>query len=208
MADRRARILVCACEVFAEKGYSNSTVGEICENADANVASVSYYFGGKEGLYKEALHQAFQVADVRFPLDGGLPDDAPPEDRLRAFVSAKVGRVFCDDSGGHAQRMAAHEFSNPVSSVSNLFKEALAPQRDILGRIIRDMATTEVSEGMVRVCGFNIISLCDSRSFDKRARSRFLKKRVFSKEDIGKLAENITQFALGGIRSALEGGEW
>ena len=208
MGDKKTRILNFACEIFAEKGFRNSTLADICNKADANVASVSYYFGGKKGLYKEALGQAFRIADVRFPLDGGISQDAPPEERLRAFVSAKVGRVFCDDPGGHSQRMVAHEFSNPVASVSHLFKEVLAPQRDILGRIILDMAPSDVSEGTVRICGFNIISVCDSRSFDRRARGRFLKKRVFSKEDIGKLAESITRFALGGIRSTLDGGEW
>jgi TetR/AcrR family transcriptional regulator, regulator of cefoperazone and chloramphenicol sensitivity len=203
MSDKRERILESACEIFAAKGFRNATVADICGKAGANVASVNYYFGSKESLYGEAVKQAFQVANEQFALDGGLPADAPAEERLGAFIAAKVRRVFCDDVGGHAQKMVAHEFSNPISSVSRLFKKELAPQRDILHRAIRDLASGKIPERTLRICGFNVVSLCDSRSFDLRARTRFLEKRVFSDEDIDRLAEDVTRFALGGIRAAL-----
>ena len=49
------RILHVAIEVFAEYGFRDTTVREICNRANVNVASVNYYFRSKEGLYTQAL---------------------------------------------------------------------------------------------------------------------------------------------------------
>ena len=51
--EKRERLLETALEVFARKGFHDATVAEICKKARANVASINYYFGGKEALYAE-----------------------------------------------------------------------------------------------------------------------------------------------------------
>lgn len=49
--DVKMRILMAAKKLFAEKGYDGTTVREICEEAESNIALVSYYFGGKENVF-------------------------------------------------------------------------------------------------------------------------------------------------------------
>src|SRR3954451_22724831 len=41
----RQRLLEVAGEVFAEQGFKNATVREICKRAEANVAAINYHFG-------------------------------------------------------------------------------------------------------------------------------------------------------------------
>ena len=38
----RTKLLESACRIFAEKGYRDATVAEICEAAGANVAAINY----------------------------------------------------------------------------------------------------------------------------------------------------------------------
>jgi AcrR family transcriptional regulator len=51
----RRRILDAALEVFGAKGFAGARVAEIAERAGVNHQLISYYFGGKEGLYDELL---------------------------------------------------------------------------------------------------------------------------------------------------------
>ncbi|MGD0918055.1 MAG: TetR family transcriptional regulator, partial [Thermodesulfobacteriota bacterium] len=52
-------LLAVASEAFAEKGYCEATVSEICERTKSNVAAVNYHFGDKETLYVKAWRHAF-----------------------------------------------------------------------------------------------------------------------------------------------------
>ena len=49
--ESKDRLLKAATEVFAEKGYRDATVAEICRRAESNVAAVNYHFGSKGALY-------------------------------------------------------------------------------------------------------------------------------------------------------------
>lgn len=53
-ADRtRAKILDAAVVEFGANGFAGARVGKIAARAGVNVQLISYYFGGKEGLYRE-----------------------------------------------------------------------------------------------------------------------------------------------------------
>ena len=52
--DKRAHILAVAEELFAESGFDGTSVRDIAQLANVNLAMISYYFGSKEKLL-EAL---------------------------------------------------------------------------------------------------------------------------------------------------------
>jgi AcrR family transcriptional regulator len=49
---KRDEIISAAQKVFSDVGFEGATIRQICKNAKANVCLISYYFGGKDGLYK------------------------------------------------------------------------------------------------------------------------------------------------------------
>jgi TetR/AcrR family transcriptional regulator, regulator of cefoperazone and chloramphenicol sensitivity len=61
----RKRLLAAAGRVFAEKGYRDATIAEICRLAGTNIASVNYHFSDKESLYREASR--FNEEDLGVP---------------------------------------------------------------------------------------------------------------------------------------------
>lgn len=56
---KRDEILDAALTVFAEVGFKEATVRQICKKAKANVCLVSYYFEGKESLYKSVFERFY-----------------------------------------------------------------------------------------------------------------------------------------------------
>ena len=52
--DKQIQIIETAEKLFADKGFSGTSVRDIAEEADVNLAMISYYFGSKEKLL-EAL---------------------------------------------------------------------------------------------------------------------------------------------------------
>jgi TetR/AcrR family transcriptional regulator len=49
----RRQLLAAAFDEFSEKGYAGARVHEIAARAGVNKQLINYYFGGKEGLYRE-----------------------------------------------------------------------------------------------------------------------------------------------------------
>jgi AcrR family transcriptional regulator len=74
--DMKMKILLAAKKLFAQHGYDATSVRQICEEAGANVALVSYYFGGKESVFHEIFKQFFpaikltEFYEVEDPLAG------------------------------------------------------------------------------------------------------------------------------------------
>ena len=73
---RKERILAAAGLVFGKAGFAAGSVREISSRARVNVASINYYFGSKEGLYREALEHVYvslRQAERSLDLDGLEP---------------------------------------------------------------------------------------------------------------------------------------
>ncbi len=106
--DTRDRILLAAQKLFAEKGFDSTSVRDITSEADCNVASVNYHFGGKESLYLETFRSMLGVLrDRRLEVFGEqLERDPAPslEEYVEAFaigmldplVDHSRGRLFLD----------------------------------------------------------------------------------------------------------------
>jgi AcrR family transcriptional regulator len=64
----RELLLDAALKEFSERGYAGARVDSIAQHAGLNVRLVYHYFGGKEGLYDEAL--AAVMSDLRNIVEG------------------------------------------------------------------------------------------------------------------------------------------
>jgi AcrR family transcriptional regulator len=76
----RERILDAALVEFGEHGFAGARIGAIARRAGANQQLISYYFGGKDGLYRALLDRWQEIS-------GSLSrPDAPLEDVVAAFT--------------------------------------------------------------------------------------------------------------------------
>jgi AcrR family transcriptional regulator len=202
--ETRERLLDAACRVFAAKGYQDTSIAEICEDASANVAAVNYHFGSKDALYAEVWRHTFETFMQAYPLDGGLPPDAPPEDRLFARVHALLQRVFDDGRVGQCFRIGLRELVNPSAALENTKRELIGPHRKHTQALVRELLGPEAGENDVLFCEISIINQCLSVNFFRERRGFVLGREHLSKNEVETLARHITTFSLGGIRAVRE----
>ena len=58
--ETKSEVMVAAVDLFYTKGYHATSIREISAKAGVNVATVSYYFAGKQGLREECLVAFFE----------------------------------------------------------------------------------------------------------------------------------------------------
>jgi AcrR family transcriptional regulator len=65
-AEARTRLLDAAMQLFAEQGFSKTSIRDIANAAQVNVSSISYYFGDKAGLYRACFNDPRTNPDIDF----------------------------------------------------------------------------------------------------------------------------------------------
>ncbi|MEJ2583141.1 MAG: CerR family C-terminal domain-containing protein [Acidobacteriota bacterium] len=99
----RERILRAARKLFAEEGFEATSVRDITTEADCNVASVNYHFGGKENLYLETFRSMLTaLRDQRIEtLEELMARDPAPalEEYLQSFANGFLDPLVDDSQG-------------------------------------------------------------------------------------------------------------
>jgi len=196
----RDRVLEAACHIFAEKGFRNSTVAEICEAAGANIAAVNYHFGDKEKLYDEVWHCAFSFATEAYPIDGDLPENSGVEERLFAFANAILHRIFSDGENGLFAKLLYREMASPTLALKKIAMDYLFPQSQHMASVIQSIPDSEFDEHTLFLCTHSIIGQCAFYNFSRPLRERMLGQETMSEEEIDHTARHIARFSLGGLK--------
>ncbi|MEJ2659221.1 MAG: CerR family C-terminal domain-containing protein [Desulfobacteraceae bacterium] len=202
--ETRRQLLRAAGEVFAVRGFRGATMAEICRKARANTAAANYHFGSKEALYVESWRFAFESSLENYPPDGGVPEDAGVEDRLKGRILAIMRRVV--DPRSHELDIAYKEMANPTGLLVGVMQQALEPIFYGLNKIIREYLGPNASEQQVRLCLMSLRAQCFGPLIHERRRKLNPPGRLFSvqdpvMEDVETLADHVTLFSLAGIRA-------
>lgn len=194
----KEKILDEACKVFAEKGYRDATHAEICRRAGANAAAVNYYFESKESLYRAVFEHLTQRAETLYPLDGGLPVTAAPEERLKAFILSHLRRMFDPERLGYLHRIRMAEMFDTTGLLAEPLQQRLAQDRARILGILRELLGPEASPREVEWCEMSVISQCFVAApapDGKGPRVLF----GLDASDVERLTEHIWRFSLAGI---------
>ena len=194
-------LLAAASEVFAEKGYRDATIAEICKRAKANIAAVNYHFGDKETLYTEAWRHSFSESLKAHPPDGGVSDAAPPEERLRGQVVALLRRIA--DADNREFFIVQKELANPTGLLNKVMRVELQPMQERMEILVRELLGPHVSDMQVRFCEISIISQCiNPMVVGKRQKERREDKdSPPGVDDIEAYSRHVVEFSLAGIRA-------
>jgi AcrR family transcriptional regulator len=194
------RLLEAAAAIFAEKGFREATVAEICEAAEANIAAVNYYFGDKEHLYDEVWRYAFMITSTAYPIDGGVSADASVEELLYGYANALLMRIFSEDERGLFPKLLSREMASPTLALEKIASEALLPQSAHMEKIVSKALGEKVEPRQLALCKLSIIGQCAFYNFSKPLREQIVGKSTFAEVEINAIARHIAKFSLGGLK--------
>lgn len=99
----KQRLLEAATQLFSEHGLEGTSTRDIAKAADLNISLISYYFGGKEGLYKAVILEFANRAQMRIhelmgPVDLKALDRETFKKTMHGFISGMLPMKFasCD----------------------------------------------------------------------------------------------------------------
>ncbi|WP_298412065.1 TetR/AcrR family transcriptional regulator [Hydrotalea sp.] len=58
--DKKELIMKTAISLFSEKGYEGTSIRDLAQKADVNIAMINYYFGSKEKLFEAIVEEKVQ----------------------------------------------------------------------------------------------------------------------------------------------------
>ena len=144
----RGKILAAARELFAEKGYRDTTVREIARRAGANGAAVNYYFRSKDALYEAVFDEAFETFGRPLgDLVGSVRDQATWRAALEKWFDFMLGLFLLDDPRqALVRRLVAQERSSPTEFCRRIYDDVFVPVVDVFRALLRMALPDEPAE--------------------------------------------------------------
>lgn len=163
----RARILAAAMDRFARLGYETASLREIAAKAGVDVALIGRYFGGKEGLFTEALKASIH------------PNRLRERDRA-SFVRELAESMASGPRDGETDQHGFQFLLRAATSPATAPLLSLAVQERFLGPI-RDWLGGEDAEPRARVLagviiGFLVERLIRGKALRGREREVFIER--------------------------------
>jgi len=202
-AETRTRLLEAAEKLFAERGYESTSVRDITAEAQCNVASVNYHFGGKENLYVEAFRALLaELRDVRIETirrDMARIEEPTLEYFLESFATGFLDPLVADGRGRRFMIIINREMADPHLPREMFVEEFLSPLMAVAGEALVRVALS-LEPGTARLCLMSMVS--------QLLHALMIRKHFIPDEhapvvpgDLAAHVEHIVRFTAGGIRA-------
>lgn len=131
---KQIQILDTAEKLFALQGFHGASVRDIAQDADVNIAMISYYFGSKEKLIESIFLR--RIYDVRTSLEELLSNETLlPENKIDRLIELFVAKIserpyFC--------RIMVRAQVTQESVVTDLIQENKQVMYEMIRKLIRE----------------------------------------------------------------------
>jgi len=134
----RDKLIHAAIERFGKRGFDAVGTREIAAAVDTPMSSITYHFGGKEGLYLAAAEHIFDhIHDVVGMADLELPDEGATREERTAAICAlvrSVGTFMLSETSAPFALFIGREQQAPSPEVLALMEAKIMPMMQALSR--------------------------------------------------------------------------
>jgi AcrR family transcriptional regulator len=131
----RAALVRAALKLFGSKGFTGTSTREIATLARANIGSIAYHFGGKEGLRLAAAdHIVETIQTVAGQALGGFDAISEPastpeaaQAQLHAALDRMVLFIVAQPEAGEIVQFLLRELSHPTAALDRIYGGVFEP---------------------------------------------------------------------------------
>lgn len=127
----RDKLINVAIAKFGTRGFDAVGTREIAAAVDTPMSSITYHFGGKEGLYLAAAEHIFDYLHTQVApgLEAVPAADANAEERLAGICYGlrRIGSFMLSEESAPFSLFIGREQQDPTESVLNLMRERILP---------------------------------------------------------------------------------
>ena len=128
--DARARLLQVGLKLFALQGFNKTSTRELTDAAKVNIASISYYFGDKAGLYRAVFSAASGAAEDHLALYAG--SHLTLAQALQGFYAGFLEPLKQGDMARLCMKLHFREMLEPTGLREATLAHGIKPMHDAL----------------------------------------------------------------------------
>ena len=191
--------------MFAKGGFVAGSVREISRKARVNVASINYYFGSKEALYRQVLVASHQQA-LQQERPVTLEEGRDAREAMGMWIAVCLRFVLLKrPSHPVLGKLMAHEMRQPTAALSELVMLVVRPIFEELQRIVAAVGGGAVEKAEIEMRAHHIVGMCVHYEHSGEVIKRLGFTVPNTEEAIARLARSITELALHGIGGGMTG---
>jgi AcrR family transcriptional regulator len=162
-AEQTRRALIrAALKLFGSQGFDGTSTREIASAANANIGSIAYHFGGKEGLRIACANfivEAIQsVAAQALRADAGGPQGAAAATaQLNTAIERMVGFVVAAPEAGEIVQFVLRELAHPTAALDVIYNGVFEPTHKRLCEIWAEAAGEDPDSDTTKITVFTMI---------------------------------------------------
>ncbi|WP_395448469.1 CerR family C-terminal domain-containing protein [Aminobacter sp. UC22_36] len=159
----RMALVMAALQLFGRQGFDGTSTREIAAQANANIGSIAYHFGGKEGLRLAAADYIVEtIRTIVAQAFGGAAQiqrvtSEQAEAQIDATVERMVGFMVARPEAGEIVQFVLRELSTPTDALDRIYTGVFEPVHRRLCQLWAAATGEEAESEKTRISVFMMI---------------------------------------------------
>lgn len=133
--DKQVQIMEIAETLFAEKGFNGTSVRDIAEKANVNLAMISYYFGSKDKLL-EALF-SYRGEHLKLKMENMIQDkETTATEKINKLIDHYIEKITKQQC--FSRIMAREQVLNHTGITAQLIFQLKKQNQELISKLIHE----------------------------------------------------------------------
>lgn len=196
----RTALVHAALKLFGRQGFDGTSTRQIAAEAKANIGSIAYHFGGKEGLRNAAADYIVDtiqtvagqaIGNLQAPA-AALADTEAARAHLAVALERMVAFIAARPEAGEIVQFVLRELSHPTAALDRIYDGVFEPAHHRLC-LIWEQATGEPAESeRTKLTVFTLIGQVVYFRIGREAVMRRMGWREIGDDEAGRIAATVT----------------